>query len=164
MRLNVIGLQRSRVGLQTPRKLELDTILNQNSPTLIQPNCDIGHCGESLYFIFRLLRLFLQIYLFFFSCLRCFIHFGLDPKCVCARFCVPSSLGDRGAGFSSSNGCERNLSIVQSRPNGLCPTSAQIRPRATRSTFTVSPCLFLFYFFVLSLPFLCFYLTAVHKR
>ena len=88
---------------------------------------------------FFLFLLFISFLLLLVVGLGCFIRFGLDPtrpafaflrvRVIEGRVFFPSVRTDDG---------ERNLSIDQSRPNGLCPTPAQIRPRATRSTFALS--------------------------
>ena len=104
--------------------------------------------------LFFLFLLFISFLLLLVVGLGCFIRFGLDPtrpafaflrvRVIEGRVFFPSVRTDDG---------ERNLSIVQSRPNGLCPTPAQIRPRATRSTFALSP-LFVRLVFSFSLFFL----------
>jgi hypothetical protein len=112
---------------------------------------------SSFYFIsslvfFFLFLIFISFLLLLVVGLGCFIRFGLDPtrpafaflrvRVIEGRVFSPSVRTDDG---------ERNLSIVQSRPNGLCPTPAQIRPRATRSTFALSPLFVRLVFF----PFRC---------
>lgn len=121
---------------------------------------------SSFYFIsflvfFFLFLIFISFLLLLVVGLGCFIRFGLDPtrpafaflrvRVIEGRVFSPSVRTDDG---------ERNLSIVQSRPNGLCPTPAQIRPRATRSTFALSPLSFVWFFFL----FVVLSLTAAHKR